>query len=150
MADLARRHATATDLRLEGKTVAQVAPTSHNARHQRALLLGTKQSLQGINLIHGDQLEDFAAHFACWIAGQLAHELELLGRAHRFIGANELPQAALGQRGLSRDKRVKPGTGSTVGKCYDRCFAHLRMSAQAFSNRRSIEGEPRSGAFAIT
>ena len=55
---------TFRDHALKRESVAQVTTLGDDASDKAALTFGGKQVVDQIHLIHGDELQDFAAHFA--------------------------------------------------------------------------------------
>ena len=70
MADLARRAQSGAHrrLNLEREAIAQIAPVRNDAVDDGALGVGLDQRRDEVELVHGDELEDFAAHLALRIA----------------------------------------------------------------------------------
>jgi hypothetical protein len=123
VAHVARGPAAAADLRLERKSVAQVAAIGDDARDEAALVVACDQRVDQIDLVHRDEFEDFAAHFPRSSPGQCPGQLQVLGRFGgrlvRRLRREEFAQAALGQPWIAFDERIKAGPDATIGKGHD-------------------------------
>src|SRR5580700_12105132 len=108
MADLARGAQSRAHRRLksEREAIAQIAPLRHDAADDGALGVGLDQWRDKVELVHGDKLEDFAAHLAVRIARQGVDDLQMLGA----LGAEEVQQFTVSRTAF--DKRIKAGAGA--------------------------------------
>jgi hypothetical protein len=95
---------------LEREPVAQIAASRDDVGDQRALAVGFDQRSDQIELIEGDQLENFIAHFALRIAGQGIDDLQMLWAA----AAEKIAELAIISATL--DERVETGARAAVGK----------------------------------
>ena len=91
---------------LERKSVAEVAASGDDAGNQRAFLLACDQRIDQVDLVHGDELQDLAAHLAATRGAadprSPAGARAAGGRFRRRLGVS----AAMNSRRLSS---VRPG-----------------------------------------
>src|SRR5262249_62261019 len=80
VADLARGAPAAADVQLKRGAVAQVAAVGDDAPDQGALRIVGDEPVDQVDLVHGDELQDLAAHLAGGAAWHLCGHLQELPR----------------------------------------------------------------------
>ena len=111
--------------RSECKPVAQITPVGNDAADQRAFVLGLDQRSDEVELVHGHEFENLAAHLALRIARQCVDDLKILRRR----AAEKIAQFAVA--GAALDEGIEAGAGAAVGESDDGYVAHLRMRPAA-------------------
>src|SRR5262249_53562513 len=130
--------------RLKRKPIPQILPARDNATDDRALAFTRDQGIDEIDLVHGDELQDFFADLSGRIARKRVDHLQALRRRGPLARlGDDLAQRTVGDLWACFDEGVEAGSGAAVGERDYRGVADLCMCLERGGDQWRVLDEPR-------